>query len=132
MVKFTKVVAMDANASRDQERLWRSGKAKFASGLLDDSDWKRLMNSLWINAGRPAGGCSKDWSQAKDDKYFFKDRRNWSLWNLTQLYIHHEETDHGGMRALARLQLHTARGFKSVLKQPIRSVSLLKSASNMS
>ena len=74
-------------------------KMQLITGLMDEHYCRRLLISLWIDADRPSTSAAKyDPSAAgmprntipnvRDGNYkedFFKDRRNWSRWNLQML-----------------------------------------------
>ena len=139
-LKETNLVAlMDASwmGSMELERqLQLKRKMGNVTGLMDEHYCRRLLISLWIDADRPSANAEpfpvlrnnethRETTYRETLEEFFKDRRNWSRWNL-QMYVTQKlETSsqnsastqqtkptEDGIRALAKLQLHTTPKYK--------------------
>ena len=97
------------------------------TSLVDTHDWARVVHALWADADYPqhskdifkSDGTPKQ-DSALETLELFKDRQNWSKYNLSRLYT----ADIGGMSALAALENFTSNDYKSVLAMPLNLISL--------
>ena len=126
------------------------------TGLVDEHNCRRLLNNLWEDADRPASHAEMfptffadtdpdnpgvplntcDEFLAKLEE-FFKDRNNWSRYNLQRLCTFDKDkkmgsTDelrpsakvtHTGIQELSKLQLYTTHNYKP-LAMPVHMLSL--------
>lgn len=121
-------------------------KMRHITGLMDEHYCRRLLNSLWNDADKPSersGHIPERPAKEKLQSYkervreFFKDRRNWSRWNLQKLVTaRFDEVDttdpHDvptiptmcGIQELVNLQVHTTTRYKFVFSMPLYVVSL--------
>ena len=95
------------------------------TGLVDEHNCERLLNSLWADAGKPTYSARKFPDDNEDAHKFMMDRCNWSIYNLHELIKNYEKLGYQHpIQALTALQRFCSSSYRTVLSLPVNMLSL--------